>query len=241
VAVIGWVAITSQATATERTAIGQYVQMTPARLCFVVGLVAASSTLVLSSPSAAASATVTIDQSVAQVDPTSNSSILFDVVFSEAVIGFVTGDVTLGGTAGATTATVTGGPTNYTVTVTGMTTTGTVIASIAAGRATDAASNPNFASTSTDNTVQWNAPLVSSTTSSTTSTTTSTSTTTLPATTSTAAPGGTTSSVLGAPTAPVPEIPRTGDDAASWLGAAIALLTIGALSLALSRRRVAAQ
>ena len=36
-----------------------------------------------------------------------------------------------------------------------MTTPGTVIASIAAGVATDPATNPNAASTSTDNTVTW--------------------------------------------------------------------------------------
>ena len=37
-----------------------------------------------------------------------------------------------------------------------MTTSGTVIASIAAGVATDLAGNDNAASTSTDNTVTWN-------------------------------------------------------------------------------------
>ena len=63
--------------------------------------------------------TVTIDQGAGQVDPTTGSSIVFDVVFSEPVTGFVTGDVTLGGTAGATTAEVSGGPTAYTVTVDG--------------------------------------------------------------------------------------------------------------------------
>ncbi|WP_353617807.1 DUF4114 domain-containing protein, partial [Synechococcus sp. CCAP 1479/9] len=80
-------------------------------------------------------------------------SILFDVVFSEVVTGFQTGDVTLSGTAGATTATVSGSGANYTVTVTGMTGPGTVAASIAAGVATDAAGNASLASTSTDNTV----------------------------------------------------------------------------------------
>src|SRR5438270_4217513 len=56
--------------------------------------------------------TVTIDQAVAQADPTNASPINFTVTFSEAVTGFVTGDVTLSGTAGATTGTVTGGPTS---------------------------------------------------------------------------------------------------------------------------------
>src|SRR5262249_1897194 len=99
--------------------------------------------------------TVTINQGIAQADPTGTSPIVFDVVFSEPVIGFATGDVTLGGTAGATTAVVTGGPTAFTVSVTGMSQGGTVTASINAGVAQDAAANANEASTSTDNTVTW--------------------------------------------------------------------------------------
>jgi hypothetical protein len=99
---------------------------------------------------------VTINQAAAQLDPTSTSPINFTITFSEVVTDLVTGDVTLGGTAGATTATVTGGPITYNVAVTGMSTSGTVIASIAAGAAHDAAGNPNIASTSTDNTVTYN-------------------------------------------------------------------------------------
>ncbi len=104
--------------------------------------------------------TVTINQGVGQSDPTSDPTITYDVVFSEPVTGFATGDVTIAGTAGATSAAVSGGPTNYTVTASGMSTTGTVTLTIAAGKATDAALNPNDASTSTDNTVQWNQPAV---------------------------------------------------------------------------------
>jgi hypothetical protein len=96
---------------------------------------------------------VTIDQNSTQADPTSASTITFDVVFSEDVFGFQS--VVLSGTAGATTAVVTGGPSSYTVTVSGMSTDGTVTASIAAGVAVDAALNGNAASTSTDNTVTW--------------------------------------------------------------------------------------
>ena len=102
--------------------------------------------------------TVTINQKTtapAQADPTSASPINFTVVFSEAVTDFAAGDVTLGGTAGATTATVTGSGTTYNVAVSGMTQSGTVIASIPAGRAHDADGNPNTASTSTDNTVTY--------------------------------------------------------------------------------------
>ncbi|MBK6635619.1 MAG: M36 family metallopeptidase [Chitinophagaceae bacterium] len=99
--------------------------------------------------------TVTINQAAAQPDPTAVSPINFTVVFSEPVVGFATGDVTLGGTAGATTGTVTGGPTTFNVAVSGMTAGGTVSASIAAGVCTNAALEPNNASTSTDNTVTF--------------------------------------------------------------------------------------
>ena len=100
---------------------------------------------------------VTIDEASGQGDPTSSSPIDFTVVFSESTTDFATGDVTLGGTAGATTATVTGSGTTYNVAVSGMTSSGTVIASIAAGVAHDAVGNANTASTSTDNTVTYTA------------------------------------------------------------------------------------
>jgi hypothetical protein len=100
--------------------------------------------------------TVIIDQASGQADPASTSPINFTVVFSEAVTDFATGDVTLNGTAGATTAIVTGSGVTYNVAVSGMTGSGTVIASINAGAAHDAASNSNVASTSTDNTVTFN-------------------------------------------------------------------------------------
>ena len=66
--------------------------------------------------------TVTINQASTQNDPTADSSIEFDVVFSEPVTGFTDADVSaVGRTAGATTATVSGSGANYTVAVTGMT------------------------------------------------------------------------------------------------------------------------
>ncbi len=104
--------------------------------------------------------TVTINQAAGQADPTRGSPINFTVVFSEAVTDFAAGDVTLGGTAGATMATVTGSGTTYTVAVSGMTNSGTVIASIAAGVAHDAVGNPNEAGTSTDNEVTYVAPKI---------------------------------------------------------------------------------
>jgi arylsulfatase A-like enzyme len=111
--------------------------------------------------------TVTINQAAGQADPTTNLPINFTVIFSEPVTNFASGDVTLGGTAGATTASVTGSGTNYNVAVSGITQSGTVIASIAAGVATDAAGNPNAASTSIDNTVTFiYVPVVTTTVSS---------------------------------------------------------------------------
>lgn len=110
-------------------------------------------------PGFVAPVTVTINKGGAQADPAPGTSpVVFDVVFSEAVSGFATGDVTLSGTAGATTATVvdSGDHINFTVNVTGMTTTGTVIASIGAAVCTAVSDGrPNAASTSTDNNVQW--------------------------------------------------------------------------------------
>ena len=102
---------------------------------------------------------VTINQSSGQADPTSAGAIHFTVVFTEQVSGFIGSDVSLSGTAAATTAVVTevapNDGTTYDVAVSGMTTGGTVIASIAANRASDAAGNGNTASTSTDNTVTF--------------------------------------------------------------------------------------
>jgi len=100
--------------------------------------------------------TVTINQASSQVDPTGELPINFTVTFKEPVSDFTNGDVTVSGTAGATTAVVTGSGTNYNVAVGGITQSGTVIVSIATGVAHDAAGNPNFASTSTDDTVTFN-------------------------------------------------------------------------------------
>ena len=98
---------------------------------------------------------VTLNQAAGQADPTNTSPINFRVIFTEPVTNFATGDVTLSGTAGATTAIVTGSGTTYDVAVSGMTTDGTVVASVVAGVATDSAGNSNSASSSTDNTVTY--------------------------------------------------------------------------------------
>jgi subtilisin-like proprotein convertase family protein len=99
---------------------------------------------------------VTINQAATQPDPTSASPINFTVVFDQVVTGFTTGDVTLSGTAGATTGIVTGSGTTYNVAVSGTTAAGTVIATIAGGVCQSACTQPNNASTSTDNTVTIN-------------------------------------------------------------------------------------
>src|SRR5438477_7291682 len=100
--------------------------------------------------------TVTINQAAGQADPTNSLPINFTAVFSKPVSGFTGAGVTISGTAGGTTTvTVTGGPSTYTVAVSGMTSSGTVIASIPAVVAQDAAGNTNTASTSTDNSVAF--------------------------------------------------------------------------------------
>ena len=105
--------------------------------------------------------TVTINQGAAQPDPTSQSPIVYDVVFSESVTGFSSAGVSVTGTAqGTKTIAVDGSGANYTVSVSGMTSSGTVIASIKANAAQNAAGNPSSASTSTDNTVTYNKPVV---------------------------------------------------------------------------------
>ena len=103
--------------------------------------------------------TVSIVQAAGQPDPDSTSPINFTATFSEPVSGFSGGDVSFtGSTAGGTkTANVTGGPTIYNVEVTGMTTFGTVVATIPAGGASDPSGNSNTASSGGDNTVTWDA------------------------------------------------------------------------------------
>jgi Ca2+-binding RTX toxin-like protein len=100
---------------------------------------------------------VTINQAAGQADPTSSSPIRFDVLFSEPVSGFTSGDVSFAGSTvgGSLAAAVSGSGASYSVSVTGMSGSGTVVASIPAGAAQDPAGNPSLASTSTDNTVTF--------------------------------------------------------------------------------------
>jgi Bacterial Ig-like domain len=103
--------------------------------------------------------TVTINKGASQADPTSASPILFDIVFSEVVTGFINTDVTVtfAGTGTPAVSLSGTGPT-YTASVTGMGTDGNVTASIAAGVCTDLSGNANLISTSTDNIVAWVKP-----------------------------------------------------------------------------------
>jgi hypothetical protein len=102
--------------------------------------------------------TVTINQALTQTDPTSTAPIRFTAVFSEPVTDFSNTDVTVSGTAGGMLAAnvyPTADPKVYDVKVNGMTTGGTVVATIGANKAQDQAGNGNTASTSDDNSVTW--------------------------------------------------------------------------------------
>ena len=125
------------------------------RLFIVFYLTITLITLSVSPVLAAPPLRVTINQAAAQADPTSASPVNFTVVFTAVTNDFATGDVTLSGSAGATSAIVTGSGTNYNVAVSGMTASGTVIASIAAGVAYNASGTPNNVATSKDNTVTF--------------------------------------------------------------------------------------
>jgi hypothetical protein len=103
--------------------------------------------------------TVTINQGATQADPANASPIVFTALFSEAVTGFDTADVTLSGPAATgAIATVSGGPSTYTVSVTA-TAQGALTVTIPAGAATDSAGNPSAASTSTDNSVTFDSTI----------------------------------------------------------------------------------
>ena len=104
------------------------------------------------------SPSVTINQDVAQLDPTTTSPILFKAVFSEPVTGFTSSDIVLSGTAQASSVVITdsGDHKNYSISVSGFTQTGTVVATIPAGSAQDGLGNLSAASSSTDNTITYN-------------------------------------------------------------------------------------
>jgi hypothetical protein len=101
---------------------------------------------------------VTINQTAAQADPTNTQPINFTAVFSAAVTDFADTDVSIGGSASGTkTAVVTGSGTTYNIAISGATGPGTVTASIAANAAHNGGGGGNTASTSTDNSVSYDA------------------------------------------------------------------------------------
>lgn len=99
--------------------------------------------------------TVTIDQGASQADPTNTDPIVFDVVFSEHVLGFDFNDVAVTGMTSLPTIMVNGSGAVYTVEVSGMADGETISAEVVESAALDLAGNPSFASTSTDNAVLY--------------------------------------------------------------------------------------
>jgi hypothetical protein len=101
--------------------------------------------------------TVAIEQAAGQADPATTGPVVFTVHFSEIVTGFDGSDISFAGSTvgGTIVAEVTGSGADYTVTVSGMAGQGTVVASIPAGAAADAAGNANSASSSSDNVVTF--------------------------------------------------------------------------------------
>ena len=81
--------------------------------------------------------TATIDQAAGQDDPAGSSPIEFSIVFSEAVTGFEAGDIDLSASTdtGPLSASVSGSGDTYVVSITGMTSGGLVVISIAKGAA----------------------------------------------------------------------------------------------------------
>jgi hypothetical protein len=103
--------------------------------------------------------TVTLEQAPGTPDPASGASVGFRVVFSEAVGGFLRGDVNVGGTANPRSIRIATEPpfdgSAYRVDVSGMTTEGTVVAAIAADIVEDPAGNPNESHSSAAATIQF--------------------------------------------------------------------------------------
>lgn len=111
-------------------------------------------------PAGPSNPTVTINQAATQIDPAPlGGAVKFTIVFSEAVSGFTAADISLSGTASPSVVKLHGSGPTYTAVVAGMTSSGTVIASIGASVVTSVSTGlPNLASTSTDNTITMAGP-----------------------------------------------------------------------------------
>jgi hypothetical protein len=107
---------------------------------------------------------VTVEQAAGQADPTNQTPIEFTVTFSEEVTGFEETDIDFTGSTapGDLSASIAGSGLVYTVSVTGMFNGDTVVVSIPADVVQDLAGNSNTASTSSDNSVDYDdqSPLV---------------------------------------------------------------------------------
>ena len=99
--------------------------------------------------------TVTINQGATQADPTNTEPIVFDVVFSEEVIGFEDTDLVITGMVNTPVVVINGSADTYTVEISGVTDGETVMVEVSENSAVDTAGNENSASTSTDNTVLY--------------------------------------------------------------------------------------
>ncbi len=127
------------------------------------GSLGANKSLVIDTRTPAAAPSVTIEQDSGQADPTNSSPIVFAVVFSQPVTGFTSEDVdlTTSTTSGTLSASISerapNNGTTYSVTVSGMVGDGVVVAQIPAGRAINSSNVGNTASTSSDNSVTYDA------------------------------------------------------------------------------------
>jgi len=103
--------------------------------------------------------TVTINQALSQPDPTNINSAEFTVIFSEPIkeSTFTPSDITISGGSGAVTTFTKENDTQWKVIITNMESVSTISASIATNSLTDLAGNNNTASTSTDNSITYDA------------------------------------------------------------------------------------
>jgi LPXTG-site transpeptidase (sortase) family protein len=99
--------------------------------------------------------TVTINQGASQADPTNTEPIVFDVVFSETVIGFDETDLIITGMANLPSIVINGSGDSYTVEISGLADDETVTADVKENAVVDTSGNENTASTSTDNSVLY--------------------------------------------------------------------------------------
>lgn len=120
----------------------------------VAGEVSSTSELVIVSIDVIAP-TVTINQAVGQPDPHPGPDYIFEVNFSEVVVGYTASDVSLvGSTANISQATIVIAPAPEFITISNVTANGQFIrASVPPAIASDPAGNMNSASTSFDNTI----------------------------------------------------------------------------------------